>query len=226
MAVAEQVPEPLKYQTFALKVSIHCEGCKREVKKSLQHIEGVYKICIDPQQHKVVVTGNVKAETLVKKLTKTGKHAELWPEHMPTVNNAEKKGKKNNKTNDGNTSQPPQNPERKQKNSFVNANSADEKPEQAAKSGGGGKKKVKKDHINGVEVAPSKEVGGGNEAIVIPQPLNLPSYVLSYSSVQPSMSSEGEYYQMLVPESWYLYSPLAGSCEFFNEENASDCSIM
>lgn len=41
---------------------------------------GVYTTTIDSQQHKATVTGNVKAETLIKKLVKTGKHAELWPE--------------------------------------------------------------------------------------------------------------------------------------------------
>lgn len=30
----------LMLQTLALKVSIHCEGCKREVKRVLQHIDG------------------------------------------------------------------------------------------------------------------------------------------------------------------------------------------
>ncbi|CAD5192832.1 unnamed protein product, partial [Musa acuminata subsp. malaccensis] len=39
MAAAEEGPEPLKYQTLALKVSTHCEGCKREVKRIL-NMEG------------------------------------------------------------------------------------------------------------------------------------------------------------------------------------------
>ncbi|KAJ6848629.1 putative glycine-rich cell wall structural protein 1.0 [Iris pallida] len=79
-STAEETPEPLQYQTWVLRVSIHCEGCKKKVKKVLQAIEGVYKTTIDPQQHKVTVTGNVEAHTLLKKLLKTGKHAELWPD--------------------------------------------------------------------------------------------------------------------------------------------------
>ncbi|KAF7817915.1 heavy metal-associated isoprenylated plant protein 35 [Senna tora] len=67
-------------KTCVLKVSIHCEGCKRKVKKVLQSIDGVYNINIDLRQQKVVVTGNVESESLIKKLIKTGKHAELWPE--------------------------------------------------------------------------------------------------------------------------------------------------
>jgi hypothetical protein len=43
----------------------------------------VYKTDIDAQQQKVVVIGNVSADALVKKLLKTGKHAEPWPEPAP-----------------------------------------------------------------------------------------------------------------------------------------------
>lgn len=48
---------------------------------------------MDSQQHKVIVTGNVEADTLIKKLLRSGKHAELWPEKKE-----KKSGKsKNNK---------------------------------------------------------------------------------------------------------------------------------
>ncbi|KAL2534634.1 heavy metal-associated isoprenylated plant protein 35-like [Abeliophyllum distichum] len=77
---AEEPLPALQYQTWFLKVSIHCQGCKRKVKKVLQAIEGVYTTNIDAQQQKVTVTGNIDAETLIKKLVKNGKHAELWPE--------------------------------------------------------------------------------------------------------------------------------------------------
>ncbi|CAJ1976117.1 unnamed protein product [Sphenostylis stenocarpa] len=72
--------EPTACKTVALRVSIHCQGCKKKVKKILQAIHGVYNIDIDQKQHKVVVSGNVHAETLIWKLNKAGKHAELWPE--------------------------------------------------------------------------------------------------------------------------------------------------
>ncbi|XP_042435356.1 heavy metal-associated isoprenylated plant protein 36-like [Zingiber officinale] len=84
MAAAEECVEPLKYQTWILKVSIHCQGCKKKVKKVLQTMEGVYKTTVDSQQHKVVVTGNVEAEMLIKRLLiKAGKQAELWQEKKP-----------------------------------------------------------------------------------------------------------------------------------------------
>ncbi|KAH6833023.1 Heavy metal transport/detoxification superfamily protein [Perilla frutescens var. hirtella] len=70
--------EFLKIQTCVLKVNIHCDGCKHKVKKILQKIEGVYTTKIDSEQGKVTVSGNVDPNTLIKKLIKNGKHAELW----------------------------------------------------------------------------------------------------------------------------------------------------
>nr|GMD90942.1 heavy metal-associated isoprenylated plant protein 3-like [Ipomoea batatas] len=60
-----QFPPPLPYKTWVLKVSIHCQACKRKVKKVLQSIE---------------VTGNVEADALIKKLIRSGKNAEMWHE--------------------------------------------------------------------------------------------------------------------------------------------------
>nr|GLL32259.1 heavy metal-associated isoprenylated plant protein 37 [Ipomoea trifida] len=68
----------LKIQTCVLKVNIHCDGCKQKVKKILQRIEGVYQVSIDDEQQKVSVAGSVEAPTLIKKLVRAGKHAELW----------------------------------------------------------------------------------------------------------------------------------------------------
>ncbi|KAG9448971.1 hypothetical protein H6P81_008936 [Aristolochia fimbriata] len=68
----------LKIQTCVLKVNLHCDGCKQKVKKLLQRIEGVYTVNIDAEQQKVTVSGNVDSATLIKKLVRAGKHAELW----------------------------------------------------------------------------------------------------------------------------------------------------
>ncbi|XP_004487875.1 heavy metal-associated isoprenylated plant protein 36-like [Cicer arietinum] len=92
---AKPSSEPLKYQTWFLKVSIHCEGCRRKVKKVLKSIDGVFTATIDSQQQKVTVTGNVGVETLLRKLVRAGKHAEVWPENISGNNNGNKK--KNNK---------------------------------------------------------------------------------------------------------------------------------
>ncbi|RVW53347.1 Heavy metal-associated isoprenylated plant protein 32 [Vitis vinifera] len=70
--------EFLQSQTCVLKVNIHCDGCKQKVKKLLQKIDGVYTTIIDADQGKVTVSGCVDPATLIKKLVKSGKHAELW----------------------------------------------------------------------------------------------------------------------------------------------------
>lgn len=101
MASSEEPPSqppPLQFQTWVLKVSIHCQGCKRKVKKVLQSIEGVYTTSIDSQQQKVTVIGNIDAQTLVKKLIKTGRPAELWPEKQADGN--EKKSGNYSKSNE------------------------------------------------------------------------------------------------------------------------------
>lgn len=53
---------------------------------------GVYTTTIDVEQGKVTVTGNVDPSILIKKLVKSGKHAELWgsqraPNHNMMMNN-------------------------------------------------------------------------------------------------------------------------------------------
>ncbi|KAL5053394.1 hypothetical protein RYX36_034076 [Vicia faba] len=53
-----------------------------KVKKVLKCIDGVFTTTIDSQQHKVTVTGNVNVETLLKKLVRAGKPAEIWPESV------------------------------------------------------------------------------------------------------------------------------------------------
>ncbi|KAF9681566.1 hypothetical protein SADUNF_Sadunf05G0015000 [Salix dunnii] len=93
-APAENTGPPLKYKTWVLKVSVHCEECKRKVKRILRSIDGVYTADVDLRQQKVTVIGNVDADTLIKKLVKkTGKHAELWPEKADNKQKDKKKEK-------------------------------------------------------------------------------------------------------------------------------------
>ncbi|XP_022138660.1 heavy metal-associated isoprenylated plant protein 32-like, partial [Momordica charantia] len=80
--------EFLKIQKFVLKVNIHCDGCKQKVKKILQKIDGVFTTEIDAELGKVTVSGNVDAATLIKKLSKSGKYAEIWGAPKPnSINN-------------------------------------------------------------------------------------------------------------------------------------------
>ncbi|KAL0408947.1 UNVERIFIED_CONTAM: Heavy metal-associated isoprenylated plant protein 37 [Sesamum radiatum] len=92
----------LKIQTCVLRVNIHCDGCKQKVKKLLQRIEGVYQVTIDSEQQKVSVSGSVDSATLIKKLVRAGKHAELWSQK--TNQNQKQKSpsiKDENKNNKG-----------------------------------------------------------------------------------------------------------------------------
>ncbi|KAJ6384533.1 hypothetical protein OIU78_027775 [Salix suchowensis] len=88
-----------KYKTWMLKVSVHCEQCKRKVKKVLDSIDGVYSTDIDLRLQKATVVGDVDADTLIKSLKKkTRKHAELWPEKaVGDQKEAMKKDKAKNK---------------------------------------------------------------------------------------------------------------------------------
>lgn len=58
---------------------------------------GVFTISVDSQLDKVTVIGDVDSETLIKKLVRSGKHAELWPEK-----NEKKPGKSKKKDGDSN----------------------------------------------------------------------------------------------------------------------------
>ncbi|XP_047959331.1 heavy metal-associated isoprenylated plant protein 35-like [Salvia hispanica] len=93
--------EPINHlKTTIIKASIHCQGCKRKVHKILSQIQGVEHVDIDAQQHKVTVKGNVDADALIRKLIKSGKNAQLWPQEeiIPTIGN--KKEMKTEEKND------------------------------------------------------------------------------------------------------------------------------
>ncbi|KAL0384803.1 UNVERIFIED_CONTAM: Heavy metal-associated isoprenylated plant protein 36 [Sesamum radiatum] len=97
MAETADEPEPVK--TCVLKASIHCEGCKRKVKKILSQVQGVEFVDVDTKQLKVTVGGSVEADTLIKKLVKAGKKAELWPQKPEKVAGNERfKEKENHQT--------------------------------------------------------------------------------------------------------------------------------
>ncbi|KAG8054016.1 hypothetical protein GUJ93_ZPchr0001g32615 [Zizania palustris] len=74
--------EPIECQALVLRVPIHCEGCKKKVKKVLQNVHGVLRCDVDARSNKVTVTAsrNVDANILVAKLRKSGKQAEPWPD--------------------------------------------------------------------------------------------------------------------------------------------------
>jgi len=63
------------------------------------HNAGVYTTSIDPKQQQVTVTGSIDSDILLKKLSKTGKHAEICS------NKSSEKVEKNEKPSDTKTCQ-------------------------------------------------------------------------------------------------------------------------
>ncbi|XP_057853476.1 heavy metal-associated isoprenylated plant protein 34 [Cryptomeria japonica] len=119
-------------KTFVLKVYIHCEGCKKKVKKVLQGVEGVLTTTIDAPEQKVTVIGNVaSADILVKRLIKAGKHAEEWPQPQSDA----QKDKPKDKEKDKSPPPPPKQKEKKDKEKEKKA-AKDEDGEEVPKKGG------------------------------------------------------------------------------------------
>ncbi|KAK7258835.1 hypothetical protein RIF29_24423 [Crotalaria pallida] len=72
-------------QTCILKVSMHCVGCEKKVKKILHKIDGVNSVNIKGgEKGKVVVTGNVNPATLIKTLKMSGNPAKIWDDQRGT----------------------------------------------------------------------------------------------------------------------------------------------
>ncbi|XP_054804422.1 heavy metal-associated isoprenylated plant protein 36-like isoform X1 [Prosopis cineraria] len=175
---AEEDPpvEALKYQTWVLKVLIHCDGCKKKVKKVLQGIDGVYTIEVDSQQHKVTVTGNVDANTLIKKLARSGKLAELWPEKGQKKDN-KSKSKGSDKQKEDQKNSEPFGDDIEQNGTAADEETesckADSECEEAGGAdtggnrGGGAKKKKKKNKNKGQtdSDSPTNNGGGGENLI-------------------------------------------------------------
>ncbi|KAK2358270.1 heavy metal-associated isoprenylated plant protein [Trifolium repens] len=158
LSLMDATSQPLKYQTWFLKVSIHCEGCKRKVKKVLQSIEGVFTTTIDPQQQKVTVTGNVAVETLIRKLAKAGKHAEVLPENLPGKGKDSNKAKNNKKSEQKN-----QETQQKQQN-HSSANSTESNHSSVKKRGTENAEKCKGESNSGntkTKKLPEKSPAGG-----------------------------------------------------------------
>ncbi|KAH9295267.1 hypothetical protein KI387_038855, partial [Taxus chinensis] len=65
--------------TVELKVRMDCDGCELKVKNSVSSMKGVKSVDINRKMQKVTVTGYVDPKKVMKKVTATGKRAEIWP---------------------------------------------------------------------------------------------------------------------------------------------------
>ncbi|KAK4396276.1 protein SODIUM POTASSIUM ROOT defective [Sesamum angolense] len=68
-------------QVVVLRVSLHCRGCERKMRKHISRMEGVTSFNIDFAAKKVTVTGSVTPLEVLSSISKV-KNAQLW---SPTV---------------------------------------------------------------------------------------------------------------------------------------------
>lgn len=117
---------------------------------------GVYAATVDSQEQKVTVTGNIEVETLIKKLIRTGKHAELWPEKLPSKEKVSAKAKAMHK----------------QKNPKKDHDFSENEREKSDKVSEDGMSEMNKDVVKspenstdgGIELPAVKNSGGENES--------------------------------------------------------------
>ncbi|RDX69034.1 Heavy metal-associated isoprenylated plant protein 36 [Mucuna pruriens] len=182
--------ETLKYKTWVLKVLIHCDGCKKRTKKILQGIDGVYTTEVDSLQHKVTVTGNVDAETLIKRLSRSGKLVELWPEKPAEKKDNKKSGKsKGGDVNKGKQEQKNSEPEPEPvadegcKGEDSDKEGHSDECEEGNGGGEGGKKKKKKKKKGKNSGSAPPNNGGGEEIskveALVPSNLGIPKDLIS-----------------------------------------------
>ncbi|XP_054783556.1 heavy metal-associated isoprenylated plant protein 36-like [Prosopis cineraria] len=202
---ARPAAETLKYQTWVLKVLIHCEGCKKKVKKVLQGIDGVYTTEIDSQQHKVRVTGNVEAETLIKKLLRSGKLAELLPQEKVD----KKDNKKSAKSKGGGGGKEKESSDHKNIEPSVKEDDqkgpgSDNNGEGEKEAGGQKKKKNKKNKGQDGPVSPNNNdnEGSGEEST---KPEALP--VTAMASLNPPRPPLQQPYPYAPPQEYYSPPP-------------------
>ncbi|KAM7278513.1 hypothetical protein ACFE04_005647 [Oxalis oulophora] len=69
MGKKDKKPE-LKVVVVEYKVSMHCNACERSVVRILNKIEGIETYSTEMAKHKVVVTGKIDPEKVMKKLKK------------------------------------------------------------------------------------------------------------------------------------------------------------
>ncbi|XP_028190993.1 protein SODIUM POTASSIUM ROOT DEFECTIVE 2-like, partial [Glycine soja] len=69
-----------------VKVGFHCDECIKKILKAIKKIEDIEKYNVDKQLNKVIVTGNVTTEEVIRVLQKIGKNATPWENPKPQPN--------------------------------------------------------------------------------------------------------------------------------------------
>ncbi|CAJ2644146.1 metal ion binding protein [Trifolium pratense] len=58
-----------------LKVGLHCDDCIKKILKAIKKIQDIETYNVDIKLNKVIVTGNVTTEQVIRVLQKIGKNA-------------------------------------------------------------------------------------------------------------------------------------------------------
>ncbi|PIN14722.1 Copper chaperone [Handroanthus impetiginosus] len=66
-------------QTVEIRVKLDCDGCERRVRHAVSHMKGVRSAEVIRKQNRVIVTGNVDPNKVLRRVRRTGKRAEFWP---------------------------------------------------------------------------------------------------------------------------------------------------
>ncbi|CAL0304733.1 unnamed protein product [Lupinus luteus] len=61
-----------------VKVGLHCDDCIKKILKAIKKIEDIESYNVDRKVNKVMVTGNVTTEEVIRVLQKIGKNATAW----------------------------------------------------------------------------------------------------------------------------------------------------
>ncbi|XP_024360317.1 uncharacterized protein [Physcomitrium patens] len=61
-----------------LKVPICCDNCERKLRNAFEYMDGVENVLCDQWSRKVIVYGNVTADSVLKKVRRVKKASELW----------------------------------------------------------------------------------------------------------------------------------------------------
>ncbi|CAI0467411.1 unnamed protein product [Linum tenue] len=210
----EAATHGLHYKTWVLRVSIHCQGCKRKVSKILLAIHGVYTVAVDMKKQRVTVTGNVEAETLITKLSNKGKRASICDNES-----------KNSKSNHAGNQEEENNSQKKQKQS-ENRGAHEEEASKAMmatipdENSSPNKQTVAKDSPGNLSSGEKKRREGKNKTEKEGDQVNADPNSASSSSVPPFSSGYNRYQQMTTnqvlpspypypPPQQYFYFPAA-----------------
>eukprot|EP00250_Pteridium_aquilinum_P024465 c29114_g1_i1 orf=1056-1868(-) len=151
MTKADSPKPPTKLETITLKVFIHCEGCRRKVRRIIRILDGVEDVTVDSATGKVTVTGTADVKTILQRLQKYGKHAEMWPSSNPAPAAAPKAGGNQPKPN--NTNDSDNNSKKKSNPGGDSGGKAAAAAGNETKKGGGKKEEAAPDAVKGEDGA-------------------------------------------------------------------------